>query len=95
MSEAPRPLLELKGVDKSFGGLAVIQDLDLHVNEREIVSVIGPNGAGKTTLFNVITRLYQPDSGGVSFAGENLLRTRAIQEVEVPLLRGAVAIQES
>ncbi len=73
MSEAPRPLLELKGVDKSFGGLAVIQDLDLHVNEREIVSVIGPNGAGKTTLFNVITGLYGPDAGEILLEGRSLV----------------------
>ena len=49
----PKPLLELAGVSMSFGGLRVIDDLDLVVNEHEIVSVIGPNGAGKTTLFNL------------------------------------------
>ena len=48
-----RALLELKGVSKAFGGLQVIDGLDLHVDEGEIVSVIGPNGAGKTTLFNL------------------------------------------
>jgi branched-chain amino acid transport system ATP-binding protein len=53
------PLLELRGVGKSFGGLACLSDLDLHVDEGEIVSVIGPNGAGKTTLFNVITGVYR------------------------------------
>ena len=55
-------LLELAAVSKSFGGLRVIHDLDLHVFEREIVSVIGPNGAGKTTLFNLITGIFPPDS---------------------------------
>jgi ABC-type branched-chain amino acid transport systems, ATPase component len=54
------PLLELKGVSKAFGGLQVISDLDLHVNEHEIVSVIGPNGAGKTTLFNLVTASMSP-----------------------------------
>jgi len=73
VSEAPRPLLELKGVDKSFGGLAVIQDLDLHVNEREIVSVIGPNGAGKTTLFNLITGIYRPDDGDILLEDRSLV----------------------
>ena len=57
------PLLELKGVSKAFGGLQVISNLDLHVNEHEIVSVIGPNGAGKTTLFNLVTGVYAPDGG--------------------------------
>ena len=62
-------LLELRGVDKSFGGLRVIAELDLDVEEGEIVSVIGPNGAGKTTLFNLITGIYRPDSGEILFEG--------------------------
>jgi ABC-type branched-subunit amino acid transport system ATPase component len=68
-----RPLLELRGVNKSFGGLACISDLDLHVNEGEIVSVIGPNGAGKTTLFNVITGVYKPDDGEILLDGDSLV----------------------
>jgi len=67
------PLLELRAVDKSFGGLRVICDLDLHVDEGEIVSVIGPNGAGKTTLFNLITGIYAPDSGDILFDGDSIL----------------------
>jgi branched-chain amino acid transport system ATP-binding protein len=66
-------LLELRGVNKAFGGLTCISDLDLHVDEGEIVSVIGPNGAGKTTLFNVITGLYRPDSGEIMLDGENIV----------------------
>jgi branched-chain amino acid transport system ATP-binding protein len=66
-------LLELRGVSKSFGGLSVIQDLDLHVDESEIVSVIGPNGAGKTTLFNLITGIYRPDEGDIVFEGQSLV----------------------
>jgi len=66
-------LLELGGVGKSFGGLQVIDDLDLVVNEREIVSVIGPNGAGKTTLFNLITGLYRPDAGRILLDGTDLV----------------------
>ena len=54
------PLLELHDVSLSFGGLKVVDGLDLHVEEGEIVSVIGPNGAGKTTLFNLITGIYRP-----------------------------------
>jgi branched-chain amino acid transport system ATP-binding protein len=70
---AGTPLLELDQVDKSFGGLRVIADLDLVVNEHEIVSVIGPNGAGKTTLFNLITGIYRPDSGEIRLEGRNLV----------------------
>jgi branched-chain amino acid transport system ATP-binding protein len=66
-------LLELRSVDKSFGGLRVIAELDLVVKENEIVSVIGPNGAGKTTLFNLITGIYRPDSGEIRFDGDNLV----------------------
>ena len=66
-------LLELEGISKSFGGLRCIQELDLHVDEGEIVSVIGPNGAGKTTLFNLVTGVYRPDAGDIRFEGKTLL----------------------
>ena len=66
-------LLELRNLNKSFGGLTVISDLDLHVNEDEIVSVIGPNGAGKTTLFNLITGVYRPDDGEILLDGESIV----------------------
>ena len=72
-------LLELQNISKAFGGLTVIQNLDLHVDEGEIVSVIGPNGAGKTTLFNLITGVYRPDSGDIRFANESLLGLEAHQ----------------
>jgi branched-chain amino acid transport system ATP-binding protein len=68
-----QPLLELRGVSKSFGGLACLSDLELHVDEGEIVSVIGPNGAGKTTLFNVITGVYPPDGGEIVLDGESIV----------------------
>jgi ABC-type branched-subunit amino acid transport system ATPase component len=67
------PLLELNGLSMSFGGLKVIDNLDLVVNQSEVVSVIGPNGAGKTTLFNVITGIYQPEAGEILLGGENLV----------------------
>jgi branched-chain amino acid transport system ATP-binding protein len=67
------PLLSLREVSMSFGGLTVIDELDLDVHEREIVSVIGPNGAGKTTLFNLVTGVYAPDSGEIAFDGASLL----------------------
>ena len=56
-------------LSKSFGGLRVIDRLDLVVGDGEIVSVIGPNGAGKTTLFNIVTGVYTPDDGDILFEG--------------------------
>src|SRR6266576_3033219 len=66
-------LLELQGISQSFGGLNVIQELDLHVDQGEIVSVIGPNGAGKTTLFNLVTGVYQPDGGDIRFEKQSVV----------------------
>ena len=66
-------LLELRGVSKAFGGLQVVDRLNLEVAEGEIVSVIGPNGAGKTTLFNLITGIYRPDSGEIQLDGRNIV----------------------
>jgi branched-chain amino acid transport system ATP-binding protein len=66
-------LLDLRKVGKSFGGLRVIDELDLGVDSGEIVSVIGPNGAGKTTLFNLITGLFPPDEGDIVFEGRSLV----------------------
>ena len=65
-------LLELRGVSMAFGGLAVLDKLDLEVGEGEIVSVIGPNGAGKTTLFNLVTGVYEPQDGDILFAGSSI-----------------------
>jgi len=66
-------LLELDKLCLSFGGLRALNDLDLEVAEREIVSVIGPNGAGKTTLFNLITGIYTPQSGDIRFDGRSIV----------------------
>ncbi len=66
------PLLKLTKVSKFFGGLAAVQDLDLVVMPKEIISVIGPNGAGKTTVFNLITGIYRPSTGDIFLAGKSL-----------------------
>jgi branched-chain amino acid transport system ATP-binding protein len=66
-------LLELRAVSLAFGGLSVLSNLDLRVDEGEIVSVIGPNGAGKTTLFNVVTGIYRPDAGEILLDGRSLV----------------------
>ena len=68
-------LLSVRNVTRRFGGIVAIDDVSLDVDPGRIVGLIGPNGAGKTTLFNVITRLYRPDSGALDFEGKSLLRT--------------------
>ena len=80
-------LLECRGLTKSFGGLAALQDLDLEVSPGEIVSVIGPNGAGKTTLFNVITGIYEPDQGEVWFDGHNITGLKPNQITKLGIAR--------
>jgi branched-chain amino acid transport system ATP-binding protein len=63
------PLLRVEGLTKSFGALAVTDDVTFSVNEAGLVALIGPNGAGKTTLINQLSGALQPDAGKVSFGG--------------------------
>jgi branched-chain amino acid transport system ATP-binding protein len=67
-----KAVIRLDKICKSFGGLQVLIDVDLKVNQREIVGLIGPNGAGKSTLFNVITTFYKPDRGNIYLLGKNI-----------------------
>jgi len=67
-----KPLLEVKGLRKSYGGIKAVQSVDLTVMPGSIVAVIGPNGSGKTTLFNLITGLVKADSGKVLLGGEDI-----------------------
>jgi branched-chain amino acid transport system ATP-binding protein len=69
-------LLAVENVTRRFGGIVALDDVSLTVEEGAVAGLIGPNGAGKTTLFNVVTRLYRPDSGRVVFDGRDLLKTR-------------------
>lgn len=66
------PLLHLDRITKRFNGLTALSDVELAVEPGEIVGLIGPNGAGKSTLFNVITGLYRPERGDVSFQGRRI-----------------------
>ncbi len=65
-------LIEGTQITKSFGGVTAVNGVDFHVLQGEIVGLIGPNGAGKTTLFNLITGLFSPDTGEITFAGKTL-----------------------
>ena len=67
-------VLSVENVTMQFGGVVAVDNLNLEVNEGEIVALIGPNGAGKTTAFNVITGVYAPSNGRVSFKGNCIVR---------------------
>ena len=68
-------LLKLEDITMQFGGVVAVNNLSLEVNEGEIVSLIGPNGAGKTTAFNVVTGVYEPTNGCVSFEGKAIVES--------------------
>lgn len=67
-------ILSVENVTMQFGGVVAVDNLSLEVNEGEIVALIGPNGAGKTTAFNVITGVYAPTNGRVSFGETCIVR---------------------
>lgn len=70
------PLLKLENVTVRFGGLKAVSELSFEIAEGELVGLIGPNGAGKTTVFNLITGVYQPTSGAITFAGKSVVGHR-------------------
>ena len=73
MSEL-KNVLRVENATMQFGGVVAVDNLNMEVNEGEIVALIGPNGAGKTTAFNVITGVYAPTNGRVSFNGKCIVR---------------------
>ncbi|MCA0048105.1 ABC transporter ATP-binding protein [Mesorhizobium sp. B283B1A] len=68
-------LLRLEAVQKRFGGLVVLNNIDIAVGANELIGLIGPNGAGKSTLFNLITALYTPTQGRIRFRGRDITGT--------------------
>ena len=69
-------LLEAVGVSKRFGGLLAVDTVNFSIPRQSIVSIIGPNGAGKTTFFNMLTGLYKPTTGRISFDGDDITAMR-------------------
>lgn len=74
-----QPLLSVTDVTVRFEGVTALADVSFDVRPGELFAVIGPNGAGKTSLFNVLSRVYQPASGRVTFDGRDLLRLKTPQ----------------
>lgn len=69
-----KEILRLEHVDKHFGGLHVTNDMSFSVKTGQVTGLIGPNGAGKSTLMNIISGIYQPDSGEIYFDGKNITK---------------------
>ncbi|WP_210650294.1 ATP-binding cassette domain-containing protein [Nocardioides sp. SYSU D00065] len=65
-------VLSLTGISKRFGAVQALSDVHMHVREGEVVALVGDNGAGKSTLVKVISGVYQPDSGDITFAGRKV-----------------------
>lgn len=76
---APTSLLSVRGVTVRFAGLTALSEVSFDVLPGELFAIIGPNGAGKTSLFNVLSRVYRPVAGRVTFEGRDLLRLRTDQ----------------
>jgi branched-chain amino acid transport system permease protein len=70
--QRPDPVLEVRQISKSFGGVRAVRDLTLQLREGEITALVGPNGAGKSTVFNLVTGELRPDSGSVILNGRDI-----------------------
>ena len=66
------PLLKVEGLSKNFGGLRAVNNMELELNPGDLAGLIGPNGAGKTTVFNLITGVYVPTSGKITFNEQDI-----------------------
>jgi branched-chain amino acid transport system ATP-binding protein len=78
--------MSLKNVTMQFGGVKALNDVSFDINKQEILGLIGPNGAGKTTVFNVVTGVYQINSGEINFEGKSLAGVKRYK-----ITRGGVA----
>ena len=81
------PMLRASGVNKSYGALKVLFDVDFHAMPGEAVGIVGPNGAGKTTLFGALAGSFPVSSGSIHLAGENLSGTSAAERCRLGLAR--------
>jgi branched-chain amino acid transport system ATP-binding protein len=81
------PLLSVEGISVRFAGVKALTDVSIQVLPGELFAVIGPNGAGKTSLFNVLSRVYQPVAGKVTFDGRDLLQLKTHQVARTGIAR--------
>ena len=86
-AETVVPLLEVRDLHMSFGGIRAVQGISFQVGEGETLGLIGPNGAGKTTVFNVIMAELKPTSGEIWFEGQNITRVPTHKRVKRGIAR--------
>ncbi len=86
-TNAGEPVLELKGLCKSFGGLQAVRGVDLKISAGDRKAIIGPNGAGKTTLFNVVTGLLSATAGQVLLFGQDVTRWPSYRRTALGMAR--------
>jgi len=79
--------LRAQGLNKNFGGVRAVHNVSIAVPDNSIFALIGPNGAGKSTLLNLLSGIYQPDSGSLEFAGRDLIGLPAHQRVRLGIAR--------
>jgi branched-chain amino acid transport system ATP-binding protein len=72
VATAVKPFFKVEGLSLQFGGLKAVDNVSFEVEKGEIFTIIGPNGAGKTSIFNLISRLYEPTAGKLSFEGRDI-----------------------
>jgi ABC-type branched-subunit amino acid transport system ATPase component len=98
-----QPLLTLRSVSKSFGGVRAVKDVSLQLEDNAMLAVIGPNGCGKSTLFNLVTGYLQPDSGTIVFADETInglplhaiARRGLVRKFQVPSVFQGLTVEEN
>ena len=86
-AEDKKRLLDLDNVSIVFGGLRAVSNLSMHIDEHELIGLIGPNGAGKTTAFNLITGVYVPTEGGITFNGVRINGKKSYQVTQLGMAR--------
>jgi branched-chain amino acid transport system ATP-binding protein len=82
MTTEPTPILELQNITVNYGGIRAIENIDLVVNQGEVVTLIGANGAGKSTTLRAISRLVNPVTGTIIYAGKDITRARTDEVVK-------------
>ena len=83
-------MLEVSNVDAGYGSTVILQDVSLHVEPGEVVTIVGANGAGKTTLLRTISGLVTPRTGAITFEGRDITKLAAHETVD----RGVTLIPE-